>query len=157
MALSYRFAEPSDCGLYHRWRNEEEVRSNSFDPGPVSLDAHKEWFYGKLADKGCVLYVVLADGVPAGQVRFDIEGKEAVISISIDKDFRGRSVGKQAIKDLSGKVLDNGADKVVAYIKPDNLSSIRAFTEAGYGFEGDVRIKGSAARKYVCPFFAAGS
>ena len=72
----------------------------SFSSEPITWPEHQEWFAEGLADPRRLLYMVTtADGEPIGQVRFDLQGDaEAVVSVSIAPEWRGRGCGARAIE-----------------------------------------------------------
>ena len=69
-----------------------------------------------------------------GQVRFDINQNNAVINISIDKDFRGKHFAAPLIFTSSFRLLKEkqGLSAIAAFIRPQNIPSIKAFAKAGY-------------------------
>ena len=148
--LDFRKAEAIDLDLFYGWRNEDAVMKNSFKKNEVPSNDHIKWFEEKINDNNCLMYVLLVNTIPAGQVRFDVEGEEAVISISLDKDFRGRSIGCRGIKLLSNEAIKkNKIKKIVALIKPENKTSIKAFTGAGYALERVTKYRGQKAELLV--------
>ena len=54
---------------------------------------HEQWFRSKLEDGRSRLFVLEAEILAVGQIRFDIEGGEARIDYSVDVQFRGRGWG----------------------------------------------------------------
>ena len=87
---------------------------------------------------------------PVGQVRFDTSGNEAEISTSITSPYRGYGYGVEAI-DIASEYLfqETAVSRVYASIKPDNVVSYRAFTEAGYREIGVEVVKGSPTLRMV--------
>jgi len=132
--IRLRRAEEDDCRLFWKWANDPDVRAASFSPEWISWEQHIEWFRSKLNNSDCKLYIAVdSTDVAIGKVRFDIRGNEAVISISIDRRFRGKGYGGYLIRLASEKVLNNERIKVIhAYIKRGNEVSIRAFEKAGF-------------------------
>ena len=49
--------------------------------------------------------VTREDGLPVGQVRYDREGNEAVISVSLEESFRGQGYGSAILRLASRKVM----------------------------------------------------
>jgi RimJ/RimL family protein N-acetyltransferase len=73
-----------------------------------------------------------------------------VISVSLAVDQRGKGYGSQAIQLASEDILSRTkVASIHAYIKPGNLSSIQAFTRAGFLDSGAVEVRGNLARKYT--------
>jgi RimJ/RimL family protein N-acetyltransferase len=147
--LHFRFASESDVDLYYRWANDEEVRKNSFNQEEVIYENHVKWFHSKLASKDCFFFLFLdKDNIPVGQVRIDKSAEETVVGISIDKQFRGRSLGAEMLKQATNAYFKEVPSSVViAYIKQDNLSSFSIFKKAGFGNEETVTEKGCVSYK----------
>jgi UDP-2,4-diacetamido-2,4,6-trideoxy-beta-L-altropyranose hydrolase len=130
-----RKATPADLDLYFEWANDPEVRKNAFHPDPISLEQHKHWFSRKLSDPSTLLYVCEYKGIPIGQVRVDLEGQDGVISYSIDKNHRGKGIGKILIRLLIEFFMSTFASKylrLIAKVKPENIPSIRVFNGLGF-------------------------
>ena len=61
-----------------------------FSSEPIPWEQHQHWFDNKLNDPGCVFFIALdVEGAPIGQMRFDVDGEEAVISVSLAEQFHG--------------------------------------------------------------------
>jgi RimJ/RimL family protein N-acetyltransferase len=66
-------------------------------------------------------------------VRYDITQKEATISLALAESFRGKGYGSNLILLGCKKLGQNSViERINAYIKPDNLGSIRAFVRSGF-------------------------
>jgi UDP-2,4-diacetamido-2,4,6-trideoxy-beta-L-altropyranose hydrolase len=132
-SLRLRRVEESDCRLLWEWVNDPLVRSASFSTEQISWDNHVSWFHGKLADHNSAQYVVEAGSRPVGQVRFQIEGGSAVVSVSLASEFRGKGLGAvvvaMATEDLFRTTPVTRAD---AFVKPGNTASLRLFNRAGF-------------------------
>jgi RimJ/RimL family protein N-acetyltransferase len=86
--------------------------------------------------------------IPAGQVRIDKSGNEIIIGISIDEKFRGKHLGSEMLMQASNDYLIKFPGAVIsAYIKEDNISSIKAFQRAGFTDTEKVIIEGSPSYK----------
>ena len=100
-----------------------------------------------LRDDSVKFFVLEHDGDIIGQIRFDLDELHPVISISMNKKYRGLSLSKYLL-DKGINCLDNFG-KIVAYIKKDNLKSISFFKSMGFEFEEEVMIKNCEALKFV--------
>ncbi len=149
--LAVREASYEDMYEVYRLSNEREVREFSFNSGEIPFEEHKRWFVQKLKDRNSLLLVAELGVVFIGQVRFDIKENEAVVSISLKKDYRGIGVGKhvlrKAISYLKSHALD--VNLVRAYIMKDNLSSRNFFREVGFRPSVDIVIKGQSAYEFL--------
>ncbi len=134
--LSLRAATKDDSDLLLAWVNDSHTRQMSFSKKPVARADHERWLENKLRDPNCLLYIVIdAAGKPLGQVRFDIgPDREAVISASIDPEFRGRGIGAASLRLATLEACRTAELTAVrANVLPENAASLRAFERAGYG------------------------
>jgi len=145
--LKLRPAEKNDCKTLWEWANEADARAASFSSEEILWVNHKRWFEQKLKDKNCFIYIAESEaGELVAQVRFELASKEALISVSVDRDQRGKGYGVDAITLGTQKVLEESdVELIKAYIKPSNPASQRAFERAGYCFQGRECIKSQDA------------
>lgn len=128
-----------DAFMLARWRNEPDVREQSFDSGFIPLDRHLAWLRATLESPATRMYVLqLADG-PGGYIRFTIDSNRAAeASVVVAPGLRGRGVGRMLIALGSARVEDElGVRQIEARIKPGNAASIAAFKAAGYAERAD--------------------
>lgn len=72
-------------------------------------------------------------GVAAGTITAHINDRGVVIGVAILPTFRGKGLASQAIKTFAGMFqLISPGIQLLAYIKPDNTASRRAFAKAGF-------------------------
>lgn len=129
-----RPATLDDCRLVWEWSNDPAARAASFSSKAIGWEEHVTWFKTKLCSPCCHHYIVLNErNLAIGQVRFDIEGNRAEISISIGSRFRGQGYGAEAIRLASERLFcETGVIRINAHIKQGNETSVRAFAKAGY-------------------------
>ena len=128
-----RSATKNDLMLFFDWANDEVTRSMSFNKTSISLDTHTNWFHNQLQSNNSFLLVLEENNIAVGQVKFN---KEGVIGISIDKQHRGKKLGVILINEGIRFIEKNGDfNKIRAYIKKENINSIRTFEKAGFIFE----------------------
>jgi len=130
-----RLATADDAPVVWPWRNCESTRRYSFDPSPVSLDTHIEWWNRSLADSRRALLIGFSEERALGVVRFDFDSSEsAVISIYLDPEMAGRGMGRAllfaGINWLRGNHPETSA--VSPEILPENFASLRVFQAAGF-------------------------
>ena len=142
--IRLRAVREDDCQLLWKWANEPDVRAASFSSEPISWEEHVQWFKSKMKDPNCAIFLgINCQGTPVGQARFDKKGSEALISISIDKEFRGRGYGSSLIKLGSQKIFEVfDVCKIHSYAKIENQLSKGAFVKAGYKEIGVTKIQG---------------
>jgi UDP-2,4-diacetamido-2,4,6-trideoxy-beta-L-altropyranose hydrolase len=111
----------------------------SFSSEPIPWDDHVRWFESRLNDANCLFYIAVDDdGTPVGQMRCEDIGGEAVVSISVERAFRGSGYGGRIIKMGSREIFHMSGHQVIhAYIKPDNTASETAFLKAGFTPAGE--------------------
>jgi spore coat polysaccharide biosynthesis predicted glycosyltransferase SpsG/RimJ/RimL family protein N-acetyltransferase len=149
--LGLRRAKETDCRMIWTWANEPSVRQASFVSDPIPWDQHVRWFSAKMADGKCFYYVGSDDrDNPIGQIRFDLDGREGAVSLSLAPAMRGRGYGSALIvRGVEQFFADSQAEVVHAYIKPENQISLRAFERADFGFAAGTRIHGLEARHLI--------
>jgi UDP-2,4-diacetamido-2,4,6-trideoxy-beta-L-altropyranose hydrolase len=157
--LSIREVQADDCLLLWEWANDPEVRAAAFRSDPIPWDAHLRWFEAKRSDPSCRIFIVLdKHDQPAGQIRFERNGqREAVISVSVSAPRRGQGLGTEAIRSACERYIrDSGGTELVAFIKPQNIPSVRAFEKAGFARDGIMTIQGQAALRLRLTEFIRG-
>jgi UDP-2,4-diacetamido-2,4,6-trideoxy-beta-L-altropyranose hydrolase len=148
--LNLRRACSEDCHRVWEWANDPTVRSMSFTADPIPWAQHQHWFASRLADPGCLLFIATRRSAPIGQVRMDVAGPEAVISISLDASVRGHGLGPSIIDLACQEVFCTAPVKrVVALARENNTPSHRAFQKAGFVDGGPTMVRGCAARQFV--------
>ena len=167
-SLHLRPATAADCRRVWEWANDPAVRAVSFTSDPIPWEQHTAWFTRKLADTNTRLWIAEQVGAPVskpalsdsrvpkagletgapplGQVRFDLDGSTATISVSLDATRRGKNLGALLLWSACQKIFhDSAVETIHALIKPDNTASVRAFEKAGFEPAGQITVKGCAA------------
>ena len=149
--LRLRPACECDCQLLWEWANDTQVRDSAFCSASIPWEEHVKWFNNKLSDPNCLIYIAEDQkGTPIGQIRFDIDGEQAEVDVSIGKGKRGLGYGAYLIEQGVRELFQNMVVKAVhAFIKPDNISSIISFEKAGFRHIGTDTIKGHKAKHYM--------
>ena len=136
--VTLRPAGPDDCRRVWLWRNDEETRRASFDAAPIPFEAHERWFHESLRRPDRKTYVVLTDGQPAGAARLDLSDDQAVVSLHLAPESRGRRIGPAALRALTEVAFEAlGVDRLLAFVKLGNSRSLSAFEQAGFVRMGD--------------------
>ena len=143
--LTFRSIQKDDCLKIFEIANDDEVRKSSFNSEKIPLEDHKKWFNNILNDDSVKFYVLEYKNDLIGQLRLDFDEKYPVISISLNKKYRGLGLSKI----LLSKGLELIDGKVIAYIKKENTRSISFFKSMGFKKEGDVVIKNCDALKFI--------
>lgn len=142
---NFREVKEEDCIKIFEIANDDEVRQSSFNSEKINLENHKIWFKNILKDNSVKFYVLEYKNDLIGQLRLDFDEEFPVISISVNKEYRGLGLSKI----LLSKGLDLVNGKVVAYIKEDNSRSISFFKSMGFKKDSNVVIKDCPALKFI--------
>jgi RimJ/RimL family protein N-acetyltransferase len=149
--LTLRRAGGADCRLIWEWANDPEVRAVSFSPDPIPWEDHIRWYEAKWRDRNCFFYVATSsNGNLIGQIRFDKNEYEGVVSVSLAPALRGKGYGSALITQGVEKFFaESSANLVHAYIRINNQSSVRAFEKAGFSDAGTENIREQQSRHFV--------
>ena len=149
--LRLRRIREKDCRQLWEWANDPDVRPVSFATEPIPWERHLEWFNSKLRDPNAILCLAVdGEAIPAGQVRFQIEGARAAVSISLAPAFRGKGYGSVVLAMATENLFRTTAVKQIdAYVKPNNAASLRLFGRAGYITERIETVGGQQAVHFV--------
>jgi ribosomal protein S18 acetylase RimI-like enzyme len=148
--ITLRKAEINDCKKIFFLFNDPEVRKNSLNQNKIDYKKHKEWFSKKIIDRNYLILIAESAGVFVGQVRFDINGNEALTSVSLHKYFRGYGLGKILLADGLKYLKRHRQDITYALgqIKPDNIAAIKNSAYAGFRFDKKLSINGHMINQY---------
>ncbi len=132
--IHLRPALEKDCTTLLDWRNNPAVRTRSFSSDIIGLDEHTRWFLNKLSSDDCLLFIAEdGSGFPVGQIRFDRNGDEALVSISVIPSTYGKGIGTVMTKQGCSALANQWPGiKVLAQVKPDNPASAAMFKKAGF-------------------------
>ena len=150
-SLLLRRVEPDDFKILWEWANDPLVRQSSFEVDSIPWEEHLEWCNRKIADASCFFYLVgFQSGEPVGQVRFDIENQEAIVSIGLASCQRGRGLGLAVLLKATALFFENSnSKKIHAFIKPTNHASMRLFEAAGFSWLEETQCKSHTAHHYI--------
>jgi RimJ/RimL family protein N-acetyltransferase len=127
--------------------NEPAVREASFNSSPIELDDHRAWFAARLASPDCAIFIAEDEAAePVGVIRFDCDGGEAVVSITVAQARRGRGYAHAIISAGCRALADErDVERFVAETRPEHHASQRAFTKAGFELVGSFSKDGRPA------------
>jgi len=141
--------------LFHL-RNEPEARAQSIHSEEVGWEEHCQWLKGTIQNPDRLLFIAQGDleDEKYGQVRFDVSQDNAVISIAIAPEFRGRGLGReiivQGIREFSRQHRE--VNTIIAYIKPSNTASKKVFEKSGFKYlETSILHEGPELEKWIRP------
>lgn len=120
-----REAKKEDMQLLFEWRNEIDVRKNSFSSNHITFEKHKEWFEKIIQKKNEKQYIFICNGEAIGQIRATIYGDEAEVHYSICSEKRCMGYGKEMLNLLKKQIIQDfpQVKKLSAKVKRDNIAS----------------------------------
>lgn len=154
MEINYiiREAKTRDSRFIFDLSNEKIVRDNSIKKRKIDWEEHIKWFNKKLNDNNYEFFVIYDEHNNfIGQIRYEISDDKAVVSISITKNFRVEKLASKILADSAAILFRNREkiERVFAYIRKENIASLRAFEKAGYIFEKSLNINNENYKLYI--------
>ena len=148
----FRKATLKDSDIVFNLSNDSSVREQSINKNSITLAEHEKWFPQKITDTNHLFLLAFnKDENFIGQVRFQLEENDsAVVSISINKEFRGKGFSKKMLVEGCSKLFTQQklVKTIFAYILPDNHASIKSFLSAGFEYMENILINGERFSKY---------
>jgi UDP-2,4-diacetamido-2,4,6-trideoxy-beta-L-altropyranose hydrolase len=129
LTISLRDVKSDDCKLLFSWANEPGVRMNAINNNQIEWDEHVAWFSRILSGGNSRIFILERSGKPAGQARFDLKGDHCIIDYSVDKDYRGKGLGKLMLEKSIDRI---GKASFKAIVKTENISSIAVFKSLNF-------------------------
>jgi len=151
--LKARLACVDDEDLLLQWANAPLVRQNAFSPSVITPEEHRAWFYKRLRDPdNCRIYVVeTIEGLPIGQVRFELTDDGWEIDFALDAVARGRGLGKNLLQAaIKGFRQSISGALVFGRVKKDNVPSRKVFE--GLTFTPEEEKGGGQGYRYLLRF-----
>lgn len=146
-----RAASRDDARLIWEWANDPSVRANAFNPEPIPWDQHLGWYERRLAAPTTRFWILEADGVPVGQIRYDRDpdGSSAEISFSVAGEHRGRGYGTDLIRMTCARAAaELDVEEITALVFDTNPASSRAFFRAGFTTLGISEVHGKPCYRF---------
>lgn len=138
--ISFRKATKNDVQLLFDWSNDTLTRQNSYQSEKINFSDHKKWFHNKINDKNSLLLIGAIKNNPIGLVRFDAKEENSTIGITIDKNFRGKKLAPKLLIEASKVYFKEFSKPVLAYIKKENIASVKSFEKAGFTYYKEEKI-----------------
>jgi len=147
-SLRLRPAEAKDSHLLFEWANDALVRAASFSSSGIPWGTHASWFAEKLQhDQSCILIAENEQGTPVGQIRFDTRSDgDLEVGLSIASAWRRQGLAVPLIKQAAELVSDKkNWPRLHAFVKAENLASVKAFEKGGFSRIGIEEVHGNEA------------
>jgi UDP-2,4-diacetamido-2,4,6-trideoxy-beta-L-altropyranose hydrolase len=132
--IALRPATMQDVETVFAWRNSPFIVARGSFQKTVTWEEHLQWFRETVTGSRRKMLIVLVNGQPVGQVRFDrVDDDTMAISVYLIETHIGRGLGVDAIRmgcDILFGYLP--AAKVVACVRVDNVAAQSGFRKAGF-------------------------
>ena len=146
--VTFRAADKSDLQRTFEWASDEMVRKNSYHSEPITIKKHTNWFLNKIVNENTLFLIVLVNNRPAGIVRYENDSTEAVVGILIGKEYRGQNLASHILSKSAPIYFEKFEKPILAFIKKQNIASIKSFEKAGYTFSEEKEILGHQSYVY---------
>lgn len=143
MSIYIRSAAKEDAEYLFKLANDSGTRKNSFNPKPIQWSEHKSWFSERLKNPNSNIYIFSTEKQPVGTVRIDKQEDETIIGVTLDPNYRGLGLGSKIIRMGCNEFWENNENVILAYIKKENIGSIKSFEKAGFIYYRDSMIEGT--------------
>ncbi|MBQ9871119.1 MAG: GNAT family N-acetyltransferase [Eubacterium sp.] len=134
MMVFLRRVQMEDMDLIYEWANDPVTRANSFQKETIPYEVHQQWFQGVMRDPEVILYILMDEQIPVGQIRIRVEGDTGEISYSIAPEHRGKGYGRKLLSLAEESIRRDAASvkKLIARVKPENAVSGYLFETEGF-------------------------
>lgn len=130
----------ADAELLRAWKNDPEMRRNSFHSSVVGKRDHLRWLRASLKSEARRIYIAhdVADKAqPVGEGRLDFNGKAIEFDVEVAPEYRAMRYGAQILSALVAKAREwKPGVPLVAHVKAFNTASLRTFLGAGFAMTG---------------------
>lgn len=132
--LSLRSVVISDMEFYFSWVNDPVSRKYAFSHEAISYETHKIWFKKNIYSSKIIMWILeTPQGLPVGQIRFDVQNNIAEIDYGLDSLVRGRGWAKILLtQGINAFKAENKQTFICAKVKNENQPSCRAFQDIGF-------------------------
>jgi UDP-2,4-diacetamido-2,4,6-trideoxy-beta-L-altropyranose hydrolase len=131
-SVTIREVTRGDREILYDWANDSVARENSLSQTAIDWSTHVLWFEEVVLGKRSHLFLLELDGLPVGQIRFDRGEDHWRLSYSVDRDFRGRGLGKSLVELGLRSLPTESASRVRAEVKRMNRASMTIFPLFGF-------------------------
>ena len=147
--LSVRLAKSDDCVEFFNWANDPAVREQSLSTSTIQWLDHKKWFFEKISSSSSEMYVMEADGLPVGQVRFEKSAAVAEINYSLDKIVRNRRWASAMLEMAMKSYRDRVAVSLKEIVNAENKKSQSVFFKLGFNENSSINPHPSASYSFA--------
>ena len=132
--IQLRIATIHDASLLFEFVNEtESLKWKIRTTHPIKWHEHKKWFGSSLKNKNCVIWIIVCDGLDAGQVRLGKSSHSVEVDIYVAPNFRRKNIARHALSHaIKHSQSEWGRMPVTAKVKSHNHASVKLFLGAGF-------------------------
>ncbi len=131
--ISLRPATTADAELVFGWRNDPFILVHGSSRREVGWEEHKKWFADTISSGTRQMFIVQDGDRLIGQVRFDRQEHDCVVSVYLLRAFTGRGLGVRAISLGCAAIFEAWeVARIVACVRRDNPAGRSAFLKAGF-------------------------
>lgn len=146
-----RKASADDSENVLKLSNDYVVRQNSISQREITQEEHDRWFANKINNENYDFFAAYNNDKFAGQCRFEINSPNATISVSLTENFRGKGLASKLIRKSCEIVFfkRDSINQIIAYIRKQNISSVKGFEKAGFEYTSNEVINGEEYLLYI--------
>ena len=135
--LCFVKADMNYIDVIFKWANDETTRQNAFNTSQITYEEHVKWYTNKINEENTLFYICKHGEENVGQIRVELDGTDAIISYSVDKNYRGKGIGKILlghVEKLTKSCFYPIYSRIdlVGKVKYTNIPSQRCFISEGY-------------------------
>lgn len=132
--LVIRRATFEDALQIWRLANDPVVRMNSFNPDPIPLDHHIEWYKDKISNPNSHIWILEFGGAVVAQARYDrIDSNNAEVHFWVAAPFRGKGLGTKVLERTWQYACEEmGVNHIKGLVFTTNIPSVRAFMKGEF-------------------------
>lgn len=138
--LLLRLTTLDDVETTFAWANDPAVRAFSYRQEPISKKDHNYWFEEKMRTENCIYFILEANKLAVGSIRFDIEeAQTAKINYLVAPHFTGKGYGTY-IMEKGVHLLKNlrpGIKSVYGFVLKENAASVKIFKKLEYDISSE--------------------
>jgi RimJ/RimL family protein N-acetyltransferase len=132
--IELRPATIADQDIVFRWRNDPFIVAHGSSNRAVSWEEHQNWFAETISGKSRKMFIVIDQGKPIGQIRFEHENQhDCVVSVYLLQEYTGRGYGLRVIALGCALIFDAwDVDRIIACVRLENRAGRSVFLKAGF-------------------------
>lgn len=114
------------------------MRRSAIKQDPIPWSDHVAWFTSQIHNPKTLTYILEADDLPVGQVRFDLiteleqRREVAILDYSLDEVVRGRGLAGRMVCAAVRSLRKHVNVPVVAHVRMGNVASLRVLNRIGF-------------------------